>query len=127
MNTAVSYLPNVSANANEIDIRRVFERQRETAIRLRTSTAQERIAKIKRLHDAVMAHRTAIHEAAYKDFEKPPAEVDLAELIRQSTGSVASDTVRGVRMQGISGDEAVGRAVGRLRVMYPDPRAIAAA
>ncbi|HET6299559.1 MAG TPA: hypothetical protein VFG33_39705 [Kribbella sp.] len=44
------------------------------------------------------------------------AEVDLAEIIRQSTGSVASDTVRGVRMQGISGDEAVGRAVGRLRV-----------
>ncbi|HET6985974.1 MAG TPA: hypothetical protein VFI00_05130, partial [Kribbella sp.] len=44
------------------------------------------------------------------------AEVDLAEIIRQSTGSVASDTVRGVRMQGISGDEAVGRAVGRLRI-----------
>ncbi|MFC6157237.1 hypothetical protein ACFWUU_15645 [Kribbella sp. NPDC058693] len=44
------------------------------------------------------------------------AEVDLAEIIRQSTGSVASDTVRGVRMQGISGDEAVGRVVGRLRV-----------
>lgn len=46
------------------------------------------------------------------------AEVDLAEIIRQSTGSVASDTVRGVRMQGISGDEAVGRAVGRLRVRF---------
>jgi hypothetical protein len=44
------------------------------------------------------------------------AEVDLAELIRQSTGSVASDTVRGVRMQGISGDEAVGRVVARLRL-----------
>lgn len=46
------------------------------------------------------------------------AEVDLAEIIRQSTGSVASDTVRGVRMQGISGDEAVGNAVGRLRVRF---------
>jgi hypothetical protein len=44
------------------------------------------------------------------------AEVDLAEIIRQSTGSVASDTVRGVRMQGISGDQAVGRVVGRLRL-----------
>lgn len=44
------------------------------------------------------------------------AEVDLAEIIRQSTGSVASDTVRGVRMQGISGDEAVGRVVARLRL-----------
>jgi hypothetical protein len=44
------------------------------------------------------------------------AEVDLAEIIRQSTGSVASDTVRGVRMQGISGDAAVGRVVARFRL-----------
>ena len=44
------------------------------------------------------------------------AEVDLAEIIRQSSGSVASDTVRGVRMQGISGDQAVGRVVARLRL-----------
>ena len=44
------------------------------------------------------------------------AEVDLSEIIRQSTGSVASDTVRGVRLQGISGDEAVGRVVARLRL-----------
>jgi hypothetical protein len=44
------------------------------------------------------------------------AEVDLPEIIRGSTGSMASDTVRGVRMQGISGDQAVGRAVERLRL-----------
>ncbi|WP_432937028.1 hypothetical protein ACQPXM_24210 [Kribbella sp. CA-253562] len=43
------------------------------------------------------------------------ARVDVAEIVRESTSSVASDTVQGVRMQGISGDEAVGRAVGRLR------------
>jgi hypothetical protein len=42
------------------------------------------------------------------------AQVDLPEIIREATGSVASDTVRGVRMQGISGDEAVTRAVDRL-------------
>ena len=40
--------------------------------------------------------------------------VDLPEIIRESTGSLASDTVRGVRMQGIFADEAVGRAVDRL-------------
>jgi hypothetical protein len=40
--------------------------------------------------------------------------VDLPEIIRESTGSMASDTVRGVRMQGIVADEAVGRAVDRL-------------
>jgi hypothetical protein len=40
--------------------------------------------------------------------------VDLPGIIRESTGSMASDTVRGVRMQGIVADEAVGRAVDRL-------------
>jgi hypothetical protein len=40
--------------------------------------------------------------------------VDLPEIIRESTGSMASETVRGARMQGIVADEAVGRAVDRL-------------
>ena len=40
--------------------------------------------------------------------------VDLPEIIRESTGSMASDTVSGARMQGIVADEAVGRAVDRL-------------
>ncbi len=40
--------------------------------------------------------------------------VDLPGIIRESTGTMASDTVRGARMQGIAADEAVGRAVDRL-------------
>jgi hypothetical protein len=40
--------------------------------------------------------------------------VDLPEIIRESTGTMASDTVQGVRMQGINADEAVGRVVDRL-------------
>jgi hypothetical protein len=40
--------------------------------------------------------------------------VDLPEIIRESTGSMASETVRGARIQGIHADEAVGRAVARL-------------
>lgn len=40
--------------------------------------------------------------------------VDLPEIIRESTGSMASDTVRGARMQGIHADEVVERAVDRL-------------
>ena len=43
-------------------------------------------------------------------------EIDLPEIIRESTGSMASDTLRGVRMQTISADDAVGRAVDRLRL-----------
>jgi len=43
------------------------------------------------------------------------AEIDLPEIIRESTGAVASETLRGVRMQSHFGDDAVARAVGRLR------------
>ena len=43
-------------------------------------------------------------------------EIDLPELIRESTGTITSDTVREVRMQSISADEAVGRAMDRLRL-----------
>jgi hypothetical protein len=43
-------------------------------------------------------------------------EIDLPEIIRESTGSVASETVRGVRMQGVSADDAVDRALQRFRL-----------
>jgi hypothetical protein len=43
------------------------------------------------------------------------ASVDLPEIIRESTGAVSSEAVREVRMRGISGDEAIGRAMERLR------------
>lgn len=95
MNTAVSYLPTAAGQANEADIRRVFELQRETALRLRTSTADERIAKIKRLRDAVLAHTQDLYDAAYKDFKKPPAEVDLTEIL--PIVAEANDAIRNVR------------------------------
>jgi hypothetical protein len=44
------------------------------------------------------------------------AEIDLPEIIRESTGAVASDAVRGVRMQTISADDAIARAFDRLRL-----------
>jgi aldehyde dehydrogenase (NAD+) len=69
MSTAVSHLPFSQAGATEAEIRRVFDRQRETALKLRSSTA------------AVMARRPEFYDAAYKDFKKPPAEVDLAEIL----------------------------------------------
>jgi hypothetical protein len=47
--------------------------------------------------------------------EQVIAAVDLPEIIRTSTTSVTSETVRGVRMRSISADDAVARATGRLR------------
>lgn len=59
----------------------VFELQAATALRLRSSTAQERIAKIRKLRDAVIAHTEDWYRAAYDDFKKPSGEVDLAEIL----------------------------------------------
>ena len=44
------------------------------------------------------------------------ADIDLPGIIRSSTGAVASETLLGVRMQSITGDEAIGRAMDRLRL-----------
>ena len=48
--------------------------------------------------------------------EEVIAEIDLPAIIRDATGSVASDTLLGVRMQSISADEAIGRAMDRFRL-----------
>ncbi len=75
MATAVSFLPNTAR------IREVFERQRATALRLRTSTAEQRIAKLKKLRDAVIANAEVWYRAGHDDFQKPKGEVDLAEIL----------------------------------------------
>ncbi len=62
-------------------MREVFERQAATALRLRSSTADERIAKIRKLRDVVIARSDEWYAAAYADFKKPPGEVDLAEIL----------------------------------------------
>jgi hypothetical protein len=41
-------------------------------------------------------------------------QIDLPEIIRRSTGVVASETVRGVRMQGIEADRAIAGLVDRM-------------
>jgi aldehyde dehydrogenase (NAD+) len=59
----------------------VFSRQQRTAILLRTSTAADRIAKLKKLETAVLSHRDAIYRALREDLRKPEAEADLAEIM----------------------------------------------
>ena len=66
---------------NMAHIQDVFDSQAATALRLRSSTANERIAKIRKLRDAVIAHTEDWYRAADLDFKKPPAEVDLAEIL----------------------------------------------
>lgn len=81
MNTAVSYLSKGQADSSHASLREVFARQRETALRLRSSTVAERIAKIRKLKQAVLDYTPQWYEAGAGDFRKPPAEVDLAEIL----------------------------------------------
>jgi len=62
-------------------IKEVFDAQAATALRLRSSNAKERVAKIRKLRDAVIAHKEDWYRAAYLDFKKPQGEVDLAEIL----------------------------------------------
>lgn len=72
---------NVTTRIGSAAIGDVFTLQRATALRLRTSTAAERIAKLKRLKAAILAHRKQIHRALMEDLHKPEAETNLAEIM----------------------------------------------
>ena len=76
-------------------IQQAFDAQRETAIRLRQSTLAERKDKIRRLRDAVLAHQADIVQAGWDDFRKPPAEVDLTEVL--PVVAEANDALRNLK------------------------------
>ncbi|MFT4758319.1 MAG: aldehyde dehydrogenase (NAD+) [Paraglaciecola sp.] len=62
------------------EIQRIFNLQKDNQFNVGNSTASERIAKLKKLHKAVLKYRLEIKEALYKDFRKHPTEVDLTEI-----------------------------------------------
>jgi aldehyde dehydrogenase (NAD+) len=70
----------LSIRGDDPRIERLFEQQRAHQAKVKRSTAAERIAKLERLRQAIVAREPAIREAMYKDFKKPAAEVDLTEL-----------------------------------------------
>ena len=70
-----------SGDADSGHIEAVFHAQQETALAWRVSTAKERIARIKRLREAMMAQREAFYAAFALDYRKPPTEVEASELL----------------------------------------------
>ena len=103
----------VDAVAARLDLDSVLDRIDLTAVVLHR-------VDLKALAEAVLAQVDLVALA-----EVVIDAVDLPEIIRESTGSMASDTVRGARMQGISADEAVGRAMDRLLLRH-SPRSLRA-
>ncbi len=59
----------------------VFDAQQATALQWRASSASERIARIKRLRDAMMAQRQQFYDAFMQDYRKSPAEVEASEFL----------------------------------------------
>lgn len=99
MNEKINAVPPLlqSTAPGEADVQHilaVFESQAATALRWRDSTAAERIARVKRLRDAMMARREELYAAFAQDYRKPPAEVEASELfpvmeeIRQVLGAL---------------------------------------
>jgi aldehyde dehydrogenase (NAD+) len=71
----------VNPDSASLDMSAMFDRQRARALLLRGSGAAQRIATLKRLEAAVLAHRADIYAALMADLHKAEAEVDLAELM----------------------------------------------
>ncbi len=59
----------------------VFEAQGPKALALRSSTAGDRIARIKALREALLAQREALYAAFAQDMRKSKAEVEATELM----------------------------------------------
>lgn len=57
-----------------------FESLKANQYAVGNTTVEERRAKLKKLHKAILKYRPAIKEAMYNDFNKHPSEVDLTDV-----------------------------------------------
>lgn len=68
-----------SADAGSDDLDTFYRRLRENRWRIAKTGAAERIAKLKKLRDAIYARQEELHKAIHDDFRKNSAETDLTE------------------------------------------------
>lgn len=59
----------------------IFEAQKNNLIKLKTTSAKERITRLKKFKDAILEERSALQDAIYKDFKKNHTESDLTEIL----------------------------------------------
>lgn len=75
--------PTVDAASDEALIERtrlLFERQRAHRWTMAATTADERIARLRRLKDAIALRREELAEAIHVDFGKSPVETEITEI-----------------------------------------------
>jgi len=58
----------------------IFTAQQANRHQVAATTASERIAKLKRLKESLVAHRENFQKAVFDDFKKPAPELDLIEI-----------------------------------------------
>ncbi len=58
----------------------IYKKQRANRWRVSKTTADERILKLKKIRDSLMARKEELQKAIYADFSKNPGEVDLTEV-----------------------------------------------
>jgi len=61
-------------------IERIYELQQRNRAAVASTTAAQRIAKLRRFEKAIFAHQDDIRAAMWEDYRKPAAEVDLSEI-----------------------------------------------
>jgi aldehyde dehydrogenase (NAD+) len=61
-------------------IHEIFEKQLVHQYTVRRTTAQQRIARLKQLHDTIYRRRPEIERAIYADFRKSKTETDISEV-----------------------------------------------
>lgn len=76
----MSAAPSVLAARPFDDVERLYELQQNNRAAVAATTAAQRIGKLRRLHDVVLARRDEIRAAMWEDYRKPAAEVDLSEI-----------------------------------------------
>lgn len=91
----MSVEPRFAAPPAAAEIDRVYDKQQSRRAEIGASSADERIAKIRRLHDALLAHRKEAADAMWADYRKPAPEVDISELL--PTVSEARHAMRHLR------------------------------
>jgi aldehyde dehydrogenase (NAD+) len=62
------------------EIERLYDLQQQNRAAVGATTAAQRIEKLRRFHDLVLARRDDIRAAMWEDYRKPAAEVDLSEI-----------------------------------------------
>src|SRR5262245_31409675 len=60
-------------------VRTIYDSQVANRWRIAQTTAEQRVAKLKELRQAIYGQSAKLQKAIYSDFQKNPAEVDLTE------------------------------------------------